>query len=200
MKKIVIGLVGGPSTGKGEISRLLEKKGFSPFSLSDILKIRARERGLSPTRQILTDIANDLRAKNGANALAVEMVGFLKDLQSQCIVIESIRHPEEVKTLQKELGAFVIGVSMPLEKRWELMQKRNRPGDPATWEGFLELVKSEESGVGEKTNIQVGWALEAADVKIDNNEGVKRLDEKIRELLLSRGIEIDKDSICKERK
>ena len=183
MKQIVIGLVGGPATGKGEISRLLEQKGFYPFSLSDILRVRADEKGLPHTRKILTDIANDLRAKNGANALAVEMVKFIKDSHSQCIVVESIRHPEEVKTLQKELGAFVIGVTSPLKKRWKLMQKRNREGDSVTLEEFLELVKSEESGLGSPTNIQVGRALEAADIIINNSGSVERLNGEVLKIL-----------------
>ena len=195
MKQVVIGLVGGPATGKGEISRLLEQKGFFPFSLSDILRARADEKGLPHMRQVVTDIANELRSKNGANILAVEAVNLLKNSEHTKIVIESIRHPEEVKTLQKKLGAFVIGVTTPLKKRWELLKERKREGDPVTWEEFLELVKSEESGIGKKTDIQVGWALEAADVIIDNNEGVKELHKKVGELLSSRGIEIDQDSL-----
>lgn len=183
MKQVVIGLVGGPSTGKGEISRLLEAKGFFPFSLSDILRIKAKEQNLPQTRQSLTDIANELRAKSGASALGLEAVRLFINSKHQKIVIESIRHPEEVKVLQKELGAFVIGVSMPLDKRWELMQKRNRAGDPATWEDFIKLIASEEGGAGKETDIQVGLAIKAADVVIDSSGTMEELDEKVLKVL-----------------
>jgi len=183
MKRIVIGLVGGPATGKGEIARLLEQRGFSPFSLSDILRVKADEKGLPRTRQVSTDIANNLRAKNGANTLAIEAIETLKNSVHTKIVIESIRHPEEVKTLQKEFGAFVIGVTTPLKKRWKLMQERKREGDPETWEKFLELVKREEGGLGKETDIQVGWALKAADVIIDNSGSVEELDGKVLKIL-----------------
>ena len=183
MKQIVIGLVGGPSTGKGEISNLLEKRGFFPFSLSDILRIKAQEQSLPHTRKSLTDIANNLRAKKGASALGLEAVSILKNSKHKKIVIESIRHPEEAKILQNNLGAFIIGVTMPIDERWKLMQKRNRPGDPKTKEEFLELVKSEESETGKETDIQVGRALKEVDIIIDNSQSLEALDGRVVKLL-----------------
>ena len=186
MKRIVIGLVGGPATGKGEISRLLAKKGFYRFSLSDVLRELARVKGLPVTRRNLTDIANNLRAKKSPDYLALEAVKRLKKLNKEKIVIESIRHPEEVKTLQRELGAFIIGVRMPLEKRWDLIRERARTGDPKTHSEFLKLIESEEGGKGADTNIQVGFALDGCDVIIENNSSIEDLDGKVIKILNAR--------------
>jgi dephospho-CoA kinase len=116
------------------------------------------------------------------------------------IVIESIRHPEEVRDLQREMGAYVIGVTMPLRKRFALMQKRDRLGDSQTWEDFLRLVESEEGGKGKDTDIQIGRALGEANIVISNDGTVEQLREKAKELLRSRGIELECWPSNKERK
>jgi len=198
-KPIIIGIVGGPSTGKGEIAGLLQEHGFVAYSLSDALRARATAQGLSHDRQILTDIANALRAESGAGALAIEAKGMLEGSGHDKIVIESIRHPEEVNVLRRDMDAFIIGVTMPLEKRWRLMEKRNRQGDPRTWDEFLRLVESEEGGGGKDTDIQIGKALEASNVVIDNSGTVDQLREQVIELLRSRGIEFECQPPQKER-
>jgi len=88
-KPIVIGIVGGPATGKGEIAGLLQENGFISYSLSDALRARATILGLSHDRQVLTDIANNLRAEFGAGALAREARKMLEGSGYRKIVIES---------------------------------------------------------------------------------------------------------------
>jgi dephospho-CoA kinase len=200
-KPVIIGVVGGPSTGKGEIANLLQEHGFVAYSLSDALRARATASGLSHDRQVLTEIANNLRAKSGPGALAVEAKMMLEDSGHDKIVVESIRHPEEVVVLQRNMNAFVIGVTMPsLEKRFALMRIRNRPGDPKTWDEFLSLVESEEGGRGKDTDIQIGRALEASNVVIENNGTVEQLREQVMELLRPRGIEFESRPPVKERR
>ncbi len=199
-KPIIIGVVGGPATGKGEIAGLLQEHGFVSYSLSDALRARATALGLPHDRQILTDIANGLRARSGAGALALEAKAILEGAGHDRIVVESIRHPEEVRVLREEMDALILGVTMPLEKRFLLMQARNRPGDPKTWEEFLRLVDSEEGGHGKDTDIQIGRALKAANIVIDNSGTVEELRERVIELLRSKGIEFECRPPFKEAK
>ena len=67
---MIIGLTGKNAAGKGEVAEYLKKKGFSYFSLSDILRDEAKKRNLEPTRENLIPLGNELREKFGPNFLA----------------------------------------------------------------------------------------------------------------------------------
>lgn len=199
MKPIIIGLVGEASSGKGEIAKLLQPNGFAYFSLSDSLRKIATSLHLPHDREILINIGNTLRDTFGTNILARGAQRWINDTGNTRVIIDSIRNPGEVLFLQQELGAFVIGVTMSPEKRFELIRERKRPGDPQTWEEFQRLF-SLEQGIGEKSSgIQVKQCLDLTDATIQNEGTIGDLHTQVREFLFSRGILLEGVSSNREK-
>lgn len=168
----IVAVVGGAAVGKGVISDYLqEKEGFdTTLSLSNMLRMIATEFGAPHTRDSLDTIANYLRGRyDDQGILAKFAVDAINDHPEWGdVVIESVRHPDEVHALQDELDAFVVGVTMPDDMRLKFLKSRGREGDPTTKKG-LNRLKRVEAGLL-ANGINIPEALEAANVVI-HNEG-----------------------------
>lgn len=187
MERVLVGFVGEAGAGKGAASEPLINLGFESFSLSDSIRKVASTVGKTHEREILHDLGNVLRATFGGDVLArgakrwVEMNNITRG------IIDSIRNPDEVEFLKKELGVFIIGITMSPEKKFELMRGRNRDGDPKTWEEYQRLMDIEK-GIGEEeTGQQIHRCLEIADVIIPNEGTKEELHQKVQEALILKG-------------
>lgn len=179
--KTVIGLVGLPASGKSTAVFDLVKKGFKSVCLSDPLVEIASVLSLNPDRETLFKIGCGLREKFGDDILAKSVINLIKETGENKIVIDSVRSPEEVKLLQAEVGAFIIGISMPQETRFQMIKTRNKPGDPTTWEEFMELTSREEA---ENSRVKTIECMKLANVIIEN-DGYTPLLSKIDEVLIT---------------
>lgn len=199
MQRTVIGLVGEASSGKGEVASFLQNKGFSCYSLSNLLRDIAASLELSHERGSLVKIGTTLRERFGNDILARGIMRSIETEESNSIVIDSIRNPGELIFLRQNSGAYIIGLTMSPERRYQLMMEKNRPGDPKNWGEFLGLLNREQ-GVGQTENgIQVQRCLELADTIIVNDGTLKDLHEKTTETLLAKGIILEGFSPYKER-
>ena len=112
---------------------LTKKYNAYSFSLSDMLREEADRRGIEKTRQVLTDIADELRLKKGNGALAemaLEKISKMKQ-HNDVVVIDSIRNPGEVEMLRTALKRhfFLIFVDAPIELRYQRSLERKREGE-----------------------------------------------------------------------
>lgn len=138
---IVVGLTGENCAGKGTVAEYLRKKSFYYLSLSDVLREELADEGKEITRENLIKKGNDLRKQYGPGVLGARTL--LKLEQGKNYVVDSIRHPEEVKALKKAKGFVLVYVTAPHEVRFERMKARKREGDPATLEAFKRLEEKE---------------------------------------------------------
>lgn len=202
MNRIVIGLVGPMVSGKGDIGKYLSDHGFIYQSLSDRCREEADLRGLPRERHILQDIGNDLRKTYGLHVLAERTVQMLEGIESH-IVIDAIRNPGEVIFLREQLGAVILGIDAPIEKRieWGIERGVSRGEDPSTIE---EMIKSIKRDLGEGEPIegqQVEKSLAMADLIIINDDTREALIEKLNEVLLSEfGLSLEGVKNSKETK
>jgi dephospho-CoA kinase len=131
---IYIGLAGTILAGKGAVRELLTKKyNAYSFSLSDMLREEADRRGIEKTRQVLTDIADELRMKKGNGVLAemaLEKIAKMKE-HHDVVVMDSIRNPGEVEMLRTALKRhfFFIFIDAPIELRYQRSLERKREGE-----------------------------------------------------------------------
>ena len=72
--KIVLGLTGANAAGKGEVADYLNSRGFTLYSLSNIVREEAKARSLPPKREHLIAVGNELRRDGGPSVLADRLI------------------------------------------------------------------------------------------------------------------------------
>ena len=185
---IIIGLTGRNAAGKTTAGEVLGTRGFSYLSLSDVIREEAKARGLSPVRENLTALGNELRERHGPGALAELTVSRMQSDRNYAV--DSIRHPAEVMALKKAgAGSFsLFHIFAPLEARFARSMARGRPGDAQTLQDFIRQEEREFAS----SNVAAQQLLETerlADRRIDNDgtleEFSARLAATLRELEVS---------------
>jgi dephospho-CoA kinase len=176
---MLIGLVGTLGSGKGVVRGILENKGFKSRVFSDLLKDELNEISRTINRKNLQDIGNDIRVKEGKNALAVRLVNSL-DLNENCVV-DGSRNPAEVEELKRK-GFVIISLDAPRKLRFDRLLFRRSEKDPKTWEEFLEVEKrdlKEDDPAGQ----QVQECMRLADYSVMNDLNYGDLFQKIDNVL-----------------
>jgi len=183
---IIIGLTGRNAAGKTTAGETLGGRGFSYLSLSDVIREEAKARGLSPIRENLTALGNELREKHGPGALAELTVARMQSDRNYAV--DSIRHPAEVMALKKAGSFSLFHIFAPLEARFARSIARNRDGDAQNLQDFIRQEEREFAS----SNAAAQQLLETerlADRRIDNDgtleEFATRLTATLRELEVS---------------
>src|SRR4051812_33810008 len=96
---MIIGLTGRNASGKGEVAQYLKARGFTFYSLSDVLREELRKRKKIITRNNLIWLGNKLRDEKGPSVLADLILDKIQD--DHHYVIDSFRNPEEVKAFRR---------------------------------------------------------------------------------------------------
>jgi len=178
---MIIGLTGSYCSGKDTVAEyLVSRKGFEHRSLSDELRKVLKPRGIEPSRENLIRYGTELREKKGNGILAKMVLKSAKAGRDYCIT--SIRHPAEVEILKKRKDFVLINVDAPPDIRFSRMRKRNRPGDPETFEKFLEFEKKESQDSGPGQQLAKTAGLASVQFMNDSNS-IEELFSKVNQLL-----------------
>ena len=179
MKEIKIGLTGPIAGGKGEVVKILIDKGFKHTSLSDRIRESLAGQGTEVTRTSMQNEGDRLRLEFGNSVLAARTLELLEG-EERGVVIDSIRHPDEVLAL-KERKVVMIGVTADQRTRFDRVRSRDRGGDPLTFDEFKSADDREIEGDDHRINL--GGCLELADCVIENEGTIDELAEKVNGVL-----------------
>ena len=178
---MLIGLTGSYCSGKDTVAEyLVKEKNFGHVSLSDELRKVLNSRNIETTRENLIRIGTELRGQEGSGVLAKLALQHIPENKN--FTVTSIRHPAEVEALKVRKDFILVNVDAPAVKRFERMEKRNRHGDPKTFDEFLasEKRESQDSGPGQ----QLKKCMELATVHfINDTDSLPKLYSKIEALL-----------------
>ncbi len=178
---MIIGLTGKNGSGKGEVAKFLMERGFEYRSLSDLVREEARKRKKSITRNNLIAVGNDLRNRFGAGVLGERMARSLE--AEKHYVIDSIRHPEEVKALRVRNGFVLVQVSAPPKVRFQRLRARGRENDPQSFKEFRRVERVEgRSKV--RSDQQLNKTLKLVDYAITNESTLPELHKKVTVLMM----------------
>ncbi|MFA5270333.1 MAG: AAA family ATPase [Patescibacteria group bacterium] len=178
---MIIGVTGTDGSGKDTVGRLLlEKLGWPHYSLSDEIRGIARERGLGLSKDILGDLANELRQAHGPSYLAERIV----ERASGNFVVTSVRNPLECEPFRATGKFLLIAVDAPIHIRYDRTAGRDRAGE-ANWtiEDFRHHEEVVEMAGGEFGQ-QLRKMLEIADIKIINDGTIAELEEKVDKIVM----------------
>lgn len=198
-----IGVTGLPGAGKGAFIDLLRpmlaERAIQTryYSLSDVLRAEAGRRGLSITRHVLRDIANDLRQREGSGVLSLMVLRKIRDdlaaqtaeSEQTAIIIDSIRNPEEVTALRQQLGErfSLVGIEAPLEILVERIARRARYDEPDEFVEQKEAARRMilgEAGQNEPDHgHNINRCVAMADWRIDNSRSMDALAEETQRLV-----------------
>ena len=177
---LYVGVVGANGSGKTTFCQYLQSQGFFHVSLSKVVRDVVSEKGLPEERDSLIAHANALKEEFGMTYFAQCCMEQVIESGSDCVVFDSIRHPDEVAYL-KERGVVVIGLTVGLEDRYARISERQHQTDSVSLETFKVQDETERSGASLGQSIDV--ALNRCDYRISNDGDLDALHARIDEVL-----------------
>jgi dephospho-CoA kinase len=181
----VLAFVGAPAAGKTEAASVAVEMGISVITMGDVIRGELRRRGLPLSDENAGRIANELRAREGMDAIAKRCIPLIKGIKGReekkaktVIVIDGIRGVAEVETFKKEFGTdfVLIRIDAPLTLRYERIKTRGRGDDLLSIEEFEEREERENRwGMGE--------AMNKADKVVKNEGSLEEFKEEIKRIL-----------------
>jgi dephospho-CoA kinase len=182
MNRHVIGIVGGPGTGKDTIAKLLPavlEQSVEILSFSRlIIEEYCKPLRIEPTHHNLQFIGNAIRPEWIHERIYKE----IEKSQANYFVIPSIRREEDflfVRSFPKHLLIAVEAAPATAHARMKL--RNEKPGeDQLTWEEYLVLCNA-------PIDQEVPKLMKQADVAIDNNGTVEELQQKLKDVLIQIG-------------
>ncbi|MHC1635058.1 MAG: AAA family ATPase [Candidatus Methanospirareceae archaeon] len=177
----IIAFVGAPAAGKTEAAAVAKKMGIPVITMGDVIREELRKRGLPLNDENAGRVADELRRKEGMDAIARRCIPKIREVEKKMekvVVIEGIRGIEEVKTFKKAFGSdfTLIRIEAPLHLRYKRAKLRRRGDDFLTFEQFKEREEREKRwGMAE--------AMEEAEKVIKNEGSLDEFKRKIEELL-----------------
>ena len=175
-----MGFVGMPGSGKSVAADVAREMNIPVVVMGDVIREEAARRGLDPTDKNLGAVGNDLREKEGPDAIAARCLAKIRETEAPVVVVEGIRSKSEVDLFRKSSNGFqLIEVYVPDEVRLARIRSRGR-SDDANESDLAAAVASRDAR-------ELGWgmgeAIRAADLRIENSGGVEEFEAKVREAL-----------------
>ncbi len=169
----LIGLTGTNASGKGAAAVFFQSRGFTYFSLSDVIRDELRHRGLPINRDNLIRTGNELREKFGADILARRIMEKITNKS----IIDSIRNPQEIAYLRRQGHFLLLAIDAPLETRFARAQKRGRDESAATLKEFA--AKEDQEKTHDARAQQLDTCMEMADHLILNQGTLEEFQHKL---------------------
>jgi len=141
---MVIGLTGTNASGKTTLADHLKSVGFDHRSLSDEIRLELERAGKPATRENLIACGNQLRRDFGRAVLAERTRARLSPERNS--IVDSIRHPDEVRALRALPDFHLIHLEAPLELRYQRARQRGDARVPSSFDEFVALEQRETAG------------------------------------------------------
>jgi len=162
---MIIGITGTLGAGKGTVVEYLKTKGFKHYSGREFFIEEVARRSLTVNRDTITEIANDLRAKNGPDYVIKTLFSRAAQAGGD-VVIESIRALAEGEFVKSHGQLWAVDADIKL--RYERIVLRASETDKISFEKFKADEEREwENTDPSKQNLKAVIAM--ADAVITNN-------------------------------
>lgn len=175
----VVGVVGYPASGKGELSLIAAEMGIPVVVMGDMIRRKVIEDGLTLTDENIGAAARKLRAELGMDAVAILTAKEVGKLNPKIVVIDGIRGDAEVTYFKSVFNDFsLLAITSSFETRLHRMKNRGRSDDTTTPETLHSRDVREES-------FGLGLAVSLADTQIENESTREKFIAQIQNFLES---------------
>lgn len=175
----IIGTVGLPGSGKGEVATVAHDEGVPVITMGDVIRRESRNRGLDPADHH-GEVAQALREEDGPLAIAERSLPLIDEAleNHETVLVDGLRSGVEAERFEERFGGSftLVAVEAPFELRKDRLGTRGRD-NPET-EG-LEARDERELGFG------MGETMDKADVTIENTDSLEAFRERIHALLFN---------------
>lgn len=180
MNAMFVGLTGTNGAGKTSGADYLQELGFRYLSLSDEIRLELADRNEPPTRENLTRVGNELRARFGAAVLARRVMARLASKSDY--VIDSIRNPNEVAALRELPGFRLVHFDAPREERYRRAVERSDERTPLSFEEFA-AQEDREMESPDQTTQQLRATFRLADETVINDGSLDQMKRQLDRLI-----------------
>jgi len=184
----ILAFVGAPAAGKTVAAAVAKEMSIPIITMGDVIRAELQRRKLSLSDANAGRVANELREREGMDAIARRCIPRIMDIKVKdkegkrakkpIIVIDGIRGLAEVETFEKEFGTdfILVRIEAPLTLRYNRIKTRGRGDDLLNIEEFKEREERENRwGMGE--------AMDKADKVIMNEGSLEEFKEQIKRIL-----------------
>jgi dephospho-CoA kinase len=158
--RTVVGILGEGGTGKDTVARIFAARGYTHVSSSDLVRHEIAARGLTTSRKLQTEVANELRVSRGLGYW-VELSLAQATIRTSKVAISGIYSPGEGAYLTTVHKGKLVSVQKGVEQTADVQFRRTQARaagdrDAMTYEEFLEARQRENSGeLPHETNLAV---------------------------------------------
>lgn len=167
----VIGVVGKNGSGKDELVEYLAQRcDAETFSVGDIVRQIAEERGVPRTRENLHEISQELMDRKGKHYFIQQIIEQVKSSQAEVVGITGIRTPDDEELLRQQFKDDFTLVYVQVgdaKLRFQRIKARDDPRDPQTFEAFVQQDREEEQ------LFSISETVSRADVTIPNDRSLE---------------------------
>lgn len=180
-KKLIVSLIGPIAAGKGVAWGYFIEQGFVPIKFSALIDAALKKEGLTINRANEKDMANKLRAQQGKDYWALQVIDAIMRYKEDRFVVDGVRNVEELQTLRR-VGSQFVAIDAPQAMRFERLKKRNDGRDPLDFEEFKRRDNKERFGDPKDPDfsMKIEDAMMQADYHVINDASIdvfkKRLD------------------------
>lgn len=180
---LYIGLTGPMGSGKGEIGKILEPKGFKYISLSDMVRKEATQRGVLNERPKLQDLGNEMRQAEGAGVLGKRVREEILQSGENLWVIDGVRNPAEIVELRQLPEFRLVGVTAERDVLVQRVLSRQDTGDSQSEVEIMDQLEREHGRGEPEDGQQVAKCIDQADFLILNEGTLVDLQQKTEHFL-----------------
>jgi dephospho-CoA kinase len=180
---IVIGVVGRAGAGKDEVAEYLHRRcDGRHFTVGDIAREMAEERGVEKSRENLHAITEQVYEQKGEDYFIEEIIERIEAADTRLATVAGIRSPRDASVLREHFGdrfhLVAVRVADP-HLRFERTRDRDDPRDPETFEAFKQQDQEEEE------LFDIGTTIQEADIILRNNGSLEDLHQLIENEIIA---------------
>lgn len=166
-------VVGMPGCGKSIFLTIASEDGYHVVSMGDAVREETLRRGLPLEKH--GEIAQMLREERGLGAVAHLVV---EKITPECIV-DGVRGLSEIEVFTRRFPVHIVAIYASPRTRFCRVKKRQRPGDPLSWEEFTERDARE-------LDFGIGNVFALADYMLVNESTIEHFEKECRAFLKRR--------------